>query len=76
MPRGLCLMNYNDDQNDDLKKKKKKPVHDQNNSSARTSHFLVHFFDVHWTTTTDVKPPNLTFYGGRGHMTKNFPSSF
>ena len=23
----------------------------------------------------DVKPPNLTFYGGRGHTTTNFPSS-
>ena len=24
----------------------------------------------------DVKPPNLTFYGGRGHTTTNFRSSF
>ena len=24
----------------------------------------------------DVKPPNLTFCGGRGHTTTNFPSSF
>ena len=24
----------------------------------------------------DVKPPNLTLYGGRGHTTTNFPSSF
>ena len=24
----------------------------------------------------DVKPPNLTFYGGRGHTTTNFSSSF
>ena len=24
----------------------------------------------------DVKPPNLTFYGGRGHTTTNFPCSF
>ena len=24
----------------------------------------------------DVKPPDLTFYGGRGHTTMNFPSSF
>ena len=23
-----------------------------------------------------MKPPNLTFYGGRGHTTTNFPSSF
>ena len=25
---------------------------EQNNVSAHASHFLVHFFDVHWTTTT------------------------
>ena len=25
---------------------------DQNNSSAHASRFLVHFFDVHWMTTT------------------------
>ena len=24
----------------------------------------------------EKKPPNLTFYGGRGHATTNFPSSF
>ena len=24
----------------------------------------------------DVKPPDLTFDGGRGHTTMNFPSSF
>ena len=24
----------------------------------------------------DVKPPNLTFYGGRAHTTTNFPSPF
>ena len=47
----------------------------QNNSSARTSRFLVHFLDVHCTTTTW----NLRiwrFMGGRGHTTTNFPSSF
>ena len=27
-------------------------INDQNNSSARASRFLVHFFDVHCTTTT------------------------
>ena len=37
---------------------------------------LVHFFDVHYTTTMWSLPPNLTFYGGRGHTKMNFPSSF
>ena len=46
---------------------------DQNNSSARASRFLVHFFDVN---DYEVKPLNLTFYGGRGHTTTSFPSSF
>ena len=42
------LSNYDDDQNDDFKKTNR--FNDQNNSSA--SRFLVHFFDVHCTTTT------------------------
>ena len=46
---------------------------DQNNSSACASRFSVHFFDVH---DYEVKPPNLTFFGGRGHTTTNFPSTF
>ena len=47
---------------------------DQNNSSACASRFLVHFFrPLH---DYDMKPPNLTFYGGRGHTTTNFSSSF
>ena len=37
---------------------------------------LVHFFDVHYTTTMWSLPPNFTFYGGRGHTKMNFPSSF
>ena len=48
--------------------------YEQNNCSARTSRFLVHFFDVHCTTTT-WKPPNATFCGGRGHTTTHFPFS-
>ena len=40
---------------------------DQNNSSARASRFLVHFFRP--LPDYDVKPPNLTFYGGRGRTT-------
>ena len=31
---------------------KNKSFNDQNNSSARASRFLIHFFDVHCTTTT------------------------
>ena len=44
------LSNYIDDHNDDFKKNDR--FNDQNNSSARASRFLVHFFDVHCTTTT------------------------
>ena len=42
----------------------------QNNSSARPSHFLVHFIDVHCTTS------NATFYAVREHTTKkiSFPA--
>ena len=43
------LSNYNNHHNDNFKKQK---VYDQNNSSARASRSLVHFFDVHCTTTT------------------------
>ena len=60
-------------QNDDFKKTI--GFHDQNISHARASRFFVHFFDVH-CTSYDVKPPNLMFYGGRGHTTTDFPSSF
>ena len=42
------LSNYDDD----FKKKIVGLINDQNNSSARASRFLVHFFDVHCTTTT------------------------
>ena len=48
--------------------------YEQNNCSARASRFLVHFFDVHCTTTT-WKPPNATFCGGRGHTMTNSPFS-
>ena len=44
------LSNYDDDHNDDFKKTNM--FNDQDNSSARASRFLVHFFDVHSTTTT------------------------
>ena len=50
---------------------------DQNNSSARASRFLVHFFDVHYTTTTwnlliwrfmedvDIRRPLVSFHQRR-----------
>ena len=44
------LSNHDDDHNDDFKKTIR--FNDQNNSSALASHFLVHFIDVHCTTTT------------------------
>ena len=43
------LSNYDDD-DDNLKKKTR--FNDKKNRSARVSRFLVHFFDVHCTTTT------------------------
>ena len=42
-------------------------------TALHVHHALVNFFDVH---DYDVKPPNLKFYGGRGHTTTNFRSSF
>ena len=51
------LSNYDDNHNDDFKKTIGL-INDKNNSSARASRFLVHFFDVHCTTT------NLTLYRG------------
>ena len=52
--------------------KKNNWFYEQNNCSARASCFLVHFFDVHCTTTT-WKPSNEAFCGGRGNTTTNFP---
>ena len=54
-PLGVCtfilgrLSNYYDD-DDNFKKQYRS--NDQSNSSACASRFLVHFFDVHCTTTT------------------------
>ena len=52
--------------------KKNNWFYEQNNCSARASRLLVHFFDVH---DYDVKPPNATFCGGRGHTMTNSPFS-
>ena len=47
---GGSLSNYDDNHNDDFKKNKR--FNDQNNSSAHAARFLVHFFEVHCTTST------------------------
>ena len=48
--------------------------YEQNDCSARESRCLVEFL---WRPlhNYDVKPPNATFYGGRGHTKTNFPFS-
>ena len=56
------LSNYDDDHNDDFKKTIALMI----KTTALHVHHAVY----------DVKPPNLTLYGGRGHTTTNFPSSF
>ena len=61
--RSFCK---HDDDNDNIKKNNW--PYEQNNNSVRASRFLVHFFDV--------KPPNMTVYGEREHMTTNSPFSF
>ena len=55
---------------------KNNSFNDQNNSSARTSHFLFSTFLCRALHDNDVKPPNLTFYGGREHTTTKARSSF
>ena len=47
---------------DNAKKKKNNWFYEQNNSSARASRFLVHFFDVHCTTTTWNLPMRRFMY--------------
>ena len=59
-----------------LQKKRNNRFNDKKNSSVCTS--ITHFSTFLWRPLHDydVKPPNLTFYGGRGHTTTNFPLSF
>ena len=66
MAMAITVVNGHDDDdnyydNRELKQLRRRPqrriqkdnrFNDQNNSSARASCFLVHFFDVHCTTTT------------------------
>ena len=63
------LSNYDDDHNDDFR------FNDQNNSSARASRFLVHFFNVHCTTTT-WNPPMRRFMEDMDILWQFFPSLF
>ena len=67
------LSNYDGDDNNNFKNNR---FNDQNSSSARAS--LTLFSTFLWCPLHDydVKPPNLTLYGGCGHTTTNFPSSF
>ena len=69
-----ALSNYDDDDNNNIKKQLVLWVKQKLCTCIR---ILVHFFDVYCTTTTwyDVKPPNATLYGGRGHTTTNFSFS-
>ena len=68
----VSLSNYDDDDDDDFKKKIGLMI--------KTTALHVHhaFSTFLWRPLHDygVKPSNLTFYGGRGHTTTNFPSSF
>ena len=66
MTMAITVVNGHDDDDDyynnrELKQLRRRPQRrlpknkrfsDQNNTSARASRFLVHFFDVHCTTTT------------------------
>ena len=45
-------------------------------TTALPVHHAFQYISLTSTARYDVKPPNLTFYGGRGHTTANFPSSF
>ena len=58
------LSNYDDDHNDKTKQQFCMCI------TLFSTFFWHPLHDYH------VKPPNLTFYGGRGHTTTNFPSSF
>ena len=62
------LSNYEDDHNDDFKKTI--GFHDQTCITLFSTFLWRPLHDY------DVKLPNLTFYGGRGHTMTNFPSSF
>ena len=74
-PREIgSLSNYDDDHNDDFKKKKKLVLWAKQQLCTRITLFSTFLWrPLH---DYDVKPPNLTFYGGRGHTTTNFPLSF
>ena len=45
-------------------------------TTALQVHHSFQFISLTSLHDYDVKPPNFTFYGGRGHTTTNFPSSY
>ena len=51
------------------------PPPTKNPASAPDYAFLVHFVDVHCMHDYNVKPANVTFYGGGEHTTTNFSFS-
>ena len=61
--------NYDDDGN--VEKNNNNWFYEQNNGSARASHFFINTFLWRPLHDYDVKLPNATFYGGRGHTTTN-----
>ena len=66
------LSNYDDHHNDDVKKTIGLMI------KTIALHVYYAFSTFLWRPLHDydVKSPNLTFYGGCGHKTTNFPSSF
>ena len=64
--------NYDDDHNDDFQKTIGLMI------KTKLCTCITLFSTFLWRPPHDydVKPPCLTFYGGRGHTTTNFPSSF
>ena len=66
------LSNYDDDHNDSFKQTICLTI----KTTALHVHHAFSTFLWRPLHDYDMKPPNLTFYGGRGHTTTNFPSSF
>ena len=50
--------------------------YDDDDNFKKTIGLMIKTKALHVHHDYDVKHPNLTFYGGRGHTTTNFASSF
>ena len=66
------LSNYDDDHNGQLQKTNRLMI----KTTALHVHHALWHISLTSTADYDVKPPNLTFYGGGGHTTTKFPSPF